>query len=172
MLRVEEADRTTPLHTSAEAWEADIVMALHKDNLHVKMGYELEDAVIAIVGSQFMYRGLWLENAIILQALLPVLSNFPLDNNFNSNLEIVVLSGHSTSNYGMEIAINLTYPSGIVKHKALDVDAGNVLSMTDLVIYGSFLEEQSFPDILMKAMCFEKPIIAPDLSMTRKYVCF
>ena len=87
--------------TSAEAWEADTVMALHKDNLHVKMGYELEDAIIAIVGSQFLYRGLWLENAIILQALLPVLSNFPLDNNSNSNLEIVALSEHSTSNYGM-----------------------------------------------------------------------
>ncbi|KAF3971901.1 hypothetical protein CMV_004545 [Castanea mollissima] len=159
--------------TPAEAWEADTVMALHKDNLRVKMGYELEDAVIAIVGSQFMYRGLWLEHAIILQALLPVLSDFPLDNNSNSNLKIVVLSGDSTSNYGVvfeEIAINLTYPSGIVKHKALDVNADNVLSVADLVIYGSFLEEQSFPDILMKAMCFEKPIIAPDLSMIRKYV--
>ena len=44
--------------TPAKAWEADIVTALHKDNLRVKMGYELEDAVIAIVGSQFMYRGL------------------------------------------------------------------------------------------------------------------
>ena len=51
--------------TPAEAWEADTVMALHKDNLRVKMGYELEDAVIAIVGSQFMYRGLWLEHAVI-----------------------------------------------------------------------------------------------------------
>ena len=89
------------LDTSAEEWEVNTVMALHKDNLHVKMGYELEDTIIAIVGSQFLYRGLWLENAIILHALLPVLSNFPLYNNSNSNLEIVVLSGHSTSNYGM-----------------------------------------------------------------------
>uniref|UniRef100_A0A2N9FPT6 Glycosyl transferase family 1 domain-containing protein n=1 Tax=Fagus sylvatica TaxID=28930 RepID=A0A2N9FPT6_FAGSY len=156
-----------------EAWEADTVMALHKDNLHIKMGYEPEDVVIAIVGSQFLYRGLWVEHAIILQALLPVLSDFPLDNNSNSHLKIVVLIGDSTSNYGVVIegiAINLKYPTGVVKHKALDVDADNVLSMADLVIYGSFLEEQSFPDILMKAMSFEKPIIAPDLSMIRKYV--
>lgn len=156
-----------------EAWEADTVMALHKDNLHIKMGYEPEDVVIAIVGSQFLYRGLWVEHAIVLQALLPVLSDFPLDNNSNSHLKIVVLIGDSTSNYGVVIegiAINLKYPTGVVKHKALDVDADNVLSMADLVIYGSFLEEQSFPDILMKAMSFEKPIIAPDLSMIRKYV--
>ena len=93
--------------TPAEAWEADTVMALHKDNLRVKMGYELEDAVIAIVGSQFMYRGLWLEHAIILQALLPVLSDFPLDNNSNSYLKIVVLSGDSTSNYGVVFEVNI-----------------------------------------------------------------
>ena len=93
--------------TPAKAWEADIVTALHKDNLRVKMGYELEDAVIAIVGSQFMYRGLWLEHAVILQALLPVLSDFPLDNNSNSNLKIVVLSGDSTSNYGVVFEVNI-----------------------------------------------------------------
>ena len=59
-----------------------------------------------------------------------------------------------------------------MKHVAVDMDAYNVLSMSDVVIYGSFLEEQSFPDILVKAMCLEKPIVAPDLSMIRKYVCF
>ncbi|KAF5464390.1 hypothetical protein F2P56_014467 [Juglans regia] len=157
----------------AEAWEADTVMASHKDNLHFRMGYEPEYAVIAIVGSQFLYKSLWLEHAIILQALLPVVLEFPLDNSSNSQLKIIVLSGDSTSNYGAvieEIALKLKYQSGIVKHKALDVDADSVLSMADLVIYGSFLEEQSFPDILMKAMCFEKPIIAPDLSMIKKYV--
>lgn len=59
-----------------------------------------------------------------------------------------------------------------MKHKALDGDADNVLRMADVVIYGSFHEAQSFPDILTKAMCFGKPIIAPDLPMIRKYVCF
>jgi hypothetical protein len=90
-----------------EAWEADTVMALHKDNLHIKMGYEPEDVVIAIVGSQFLYRGLWVEHAIILQALLPVLSDFPLDNNSNSHLKIVVLIGDSTSNYGVVIEVHI-----------------------------------------------------------------
>ena len=46
----------------------------------------------------------------------------------------------------------------------------SALSAVDLVIYGSFLEEQSFPEILVKAMSIGKPIIAPDLSMIGKYV--
>lgn len=59
-----------------------------------------------------------------------------------------------------------------MKHVAVDMAADSVLSISDVVIYGSFLEEQSFPDILIKAMCLGKPIVAPDLSMIRKYVWF
>lgn len=51
-----------------------------------------------------------------------------------------------------------------------DGDANKYLSISDLVIYGSFLEEQSFPEILVHSMCFGKPIIAPDLLMIKKYV--
>lgn len=68
------------------------------------------------------------------------------------------------------IALNLKYPNETVKHVAVDEGADIVLSSADLVIYGSFLEEHTFPDILLKAMCFGKPIIAPDLPMIRKYV--
>ena len=73
------------------------------------------------------------------------------------------------------IASNLSYPTGVVKHVAVDGvdgDVDNTLCAADLVIYGSFLEEQSFPEILMKAMWLGKPIAAPDLAIIRKYVCF
>lgn len=70
------------------------------------------------------------------------------------------------------IAVNLHYPRGAVKHIAIDEDEGSVLSASDIVVYGSFHEEQSFPEILIKAMCIGKPIVAPDLHMIRKYVCF
>ena len=69
------------------------------------------------------------------------------------------------------ISTSLQYPDGIVKHTDRDVNAGDVLRMVDLVIYGSFLEEKSFPDILIKAMCYGKLIVAPNLSMIRRYVC-
>ncbi|KAK9279941.1 hypothetical protein L1049_013625 [Liquidambar formosana] len=156
-----------------DAWEADNFMALYKDNLHKKMGYGPHDFVIAIVGSQFLYRGLWLEHALVLQALYPLFADFPFDDNSSFNLKIVILHGDSTSNYNVAveaIALNLRYPKGVVKHIAVNGDADSVLSVADIVIYGSFLEEQSFPDILIKAMCFGKPIVAPDLSMIRKYV--
>ncbi|XP_058204426.1 uncharacterized protein LOC131318565 isoform X2 [Rhododendron vialii] len=68
------------------------------------------------------------------------------------------------------ITQNLRYPKNTVRHFSGTEDAKAVLSVADLVIYGSFLEEQAFPDILIKAMCFGKPIIAPDISMIRKYV--
>lgn len=45
-----------------------------------------------------------------------------------------------------------------------------VLSISDIVIYGSFLEEQSFPGVLIQAMSLKRLIIAPNLSMISKYV--
>lgn len=70
------------------------------------------------------------------------------------------------------ISHRLGYPRGIVEYKSTSSqDADTILSEADLVIYGSFLEEESFPEILTKAMCFGKPIIAPELAMIKKYVC-
>ncbi|XP_050387623.1 uncharacterized protein LOC126803930 isoform X2 [Argentina anserina] len=155
-----------------EVCKVESIVALDKDHLQGTAGNEAEDIVITIVGSQFLYRGLWLEHSIVLRALLPLLEDFLLDAD-SPRLKVIILSGDSTSNYSSAveaIAYNLKYPSGIVKHVAIDVDADNVLSTSDLVIYGSFREEQSFPDILIKAMCLGKPIVAPDLSMISRYV--
>lgn len=59
-----------------------------------------------------------------------------------------------------------------MQHIGIDGDVNSYLSIADLVIYGSFLEEQSFPPILLQAMCFGKAVIAPDLTIMRKYVGF
>ncbi|KAE8685128.1 putative UDP-rhamnose:rhamnosyltransferase 1-like isoform 1 [Hibiscus syriacus] len=157
----------------AAVLNGDNLMNLYKDNQRKKMGYGPEELLFAVVGSQFMYRGLWLEHALILQALLPLFADFSSDKNSNSHMKIIILSSDSTGNYSMaveRIALNLSYPSGVVKHMVIEEDVDKVLSMTDLVIYGSFLEEPSFPEILMKAMSLGKPIIAPELSNIRKYV--
>ena len=50
-------------------------------------------------------------------------------------------------------------------------DEHNLLRTADLVIYGSCLEEQSFPSVLVQAMSLEKLVIAPDLAIVRKHVC-
>ncbi|XP_027334148.1 uncharacterized protein LOC113848922 isoform X2 [Abrus precatorius] len=158
----------------AEALDADAFMALQKDNLRVNMGYGPEDVIIAIVGSQFLYKGMWLGHAIVLRAISPLLVDFPLDkDNSSAQLRIIVHSGELTNNYSVALetmARSLKYPRGIIEHIAGDLNADSVLGTADVVIYGSFLEEQTFPEILTKAMSFEKPIIAPDVPMIRKYV--
>lgn len=92
----------------AEALETEIAVA-SEDNLRAKMGYENDDLVIAIVGSQFLYGGMWLEQAMILQAMLPLLREFSLDEHSNSHLKIFVLSGVSTSNYTMAVEVHVCF---------------------------------------------------------------
>ncbi|KAI3818540.1 hypothetical protein L1987_12350 [Smallanthus sonchifolius] len=159
----------------SKACKLDNSMIVHKESLRVNMNFGARDFVIAITGSQFLYKGLWVEHALVLQALSPLLAEFPVDDSLSQQLKIIILSQDLMGNYSAaieEIASNLNYPRGTVNHAAIDDDDDvyNILSIADLVIYGSFLEEQSFPDILIKAMCFEKPIIAPDISTIKKYV--
>lgn len=158
----------------SNACKLDNSTTVLEENLRVNMNIGAHDFVITITGSQFLYKGLWLEHALVLQALSPLLAQFPVDDDSSSpHLKIIILNQDITRNYSSaieEIASNLNYPSGTVNHAVIDEDLYNVLSITDVVLYGSFLEEQSFPDILKIAMCFEKPIVAPDLSIIKKHI--
>ncbi|KAK1425246.1 hypothetical protein QVD17_20594 [Tagetes erecta] len=160
---------------SSKACRSDNSVVVVEENLRGNMNFGAHDLVIAITGSQFLYKGLWVEHALVLQALLPLLAEFSLDGSLSQRLRIIILSQDLNGNYSSaieEIASNLNYPNGTVYHAVVDDgdDVYKILSIADIVIYGSFLEEQSFPDILIKAMCFEKPIIAPDLTVIKKYV--
>nr|GMC69120.1 uncharacterized protein LOC109185220 isoform X1 [Ipomoea batatas] len=160
------------LGSATEAWEADNFIASNKDGLRAKMEYEPDDFIIAIVGSQLLYKGLWLEHALALQALLPIIQGFQKDGN-SISFKIIVLAGSSNSNYSMvveTIALTFKFPKGMVMLVAQDEEKDSILSISDIVIYSSLHEEQSFPDILLKAMCFGKPIVAPDLPIIKKYV--
>ncbi|KAL0845948.1 hypothetical protein Bca101_019194 [Brassica carinata] len=131
-----------------------------------------DDILISIVGSQFLYKGQWLEHALLLEALRPLFSGYNSEN-YNSQLKIIVLGGESASNYSVAIETisqNLIYPKDAVKHVSVAGNVDKILGSSDLVIYGSFLEEQSFPEILMKAMALGKPIVAPDLLNIKKHV--
>nr|XP_043624428.1 uncharacterized protein LOC122595998 [Erigeron canadensis] len=155
------------------ACKLDNSPTIHEESRRVNMNYADHDFVIAITGSQFLYKGLWVEHALVLKALFPLLAEFPVEDSSSPRLRIIILSQDLTGNYSAaleEIASNLNYPSGTVNHAVINEDMYDVLSITDVVIYGSFLEEQSFPDIVLKAMCFEKPVIAPDLSIIKKHV--
>ncbi|XP_031393102.1 uncharacterized protein LOC116204888 isoform X2 [Punica granatum] len=155
----------------AEALEVDSVVALNEGKPREENGLGSKDFVITIVGSRFFYKGLWLEHALVLKAIQPLLLD--CNNDPTSRLRVLIFCGTSSSNYSVAveaIAQNLKYPGGTVEHKSVDDNVDRFLSEADLVVYGSFLEEKSFPEILVKAMCFGKPIIAPKLSMISKYV--
>jgi len=68
------------------------------------------------------------------------------------------------------VALQLGFRTGIVQHASQDDDVNILLSSADLVVYGSFHEEQAFPAILIRAMSFEKPIIVPKLPIIEKYI--
>ncbi|CDP08738.1 unnamed protein product [Coffea canephora] len=159
--------------TPEEAWDAANMLSVDKSNMHVKIEKRSTDFNILIVGCQLLYKGLWLEHALVLKALLPVVKEFRSESSIDTHFKIIFVVGDSNSNYSAvveTIAANLTYPDGMVKHVAFDENADKILSTADLVIYASFRDEPSFPNILLRAMCFEKPVIAPDIFIIRKYV--
>ncbi|WOL14684.1 hypothetical protein Cni_G23465 [Canna indica] len=156
----------------AEAWEADTFMAIYKDQtLRESMGYTAEDFLIAIVGSQFSYSGMLLEHGLFLEALRPLVQQ--ISNVSHSSLKVCILGWNFTGAYkkALEvIAQKVGYPSILVEHFASNDDASRYLGTADLVIYGSFFEEQFFPSVLTQAMSMGKLIVAPDLEMIRKYL--
>ena len=91
--------------TPSEACEANSLMASNQNQIRVKMGLADNDFTVAIVGSQFMYKGLWLEHALILEALKPLLRDFLSDNRSSSGLKIFILAGDSTGNYSKAVEV-------------------------------------------------------------------
>ena len=63
-----------------------------------------DDIVISIVGSQFLYKGQWLEHALFLEALRPLFSNYNSES-YKSHLKIIALGGESASNYSVAIEV-------------------------------------------------------------------
>lgn len=67
----------------------------------------MNDFAIAIVGSQLLYRGLWLEHAFILQSLYPLLTEFL---GSSSRLKIFILASKSMSNYSRGVEVHCFIP--------------------------------------------------------------
>lgn len=55
-------------------------------------------------------------------------------------------------------------------HHGLNSDVDSVLLMADIVLYDSSQDIQGFPPLLIRAMTFGIPIIAPDFPVLQKYV--
>lgn len=85
-----------------EAWEVNKQIASVRDNITLNMEYGPDDFVVAIVGTQLSYRGLWLDHAFVLKALHPLLMEF---GDSSSRLKIIISTGDSNSNYSSIVEV-------------------------------------------------------------------
>ncbi|KAJ4797339.1 UDP-Glycosyltransferase superfamily protein [Rhynchospora pubera] len=159
----------------AEVLRADAVLKNKNDvSMRQKYGFNPDDFIVSVVGSHFLYSGIMLEHAVVLKALAPLLKQFRSKNETHSRLKVRILSSNLTDAYKVAIeaaAHSAGFPDGVVGYISNFEEASlYVLSVSDVVIYGSFLEEQSFPSALIQAMSLKRLIIAPNLSMISKYI--
>ncbi|WVZ69619.1 hypothetical protein U9M48_018383 [Paspalum notatum var. saurae] len=143
----------------------------HQD-ARISFGLNHKDFLIAIVGTPFSYGENLMEEALVLQAVGPLLQQYHSENITQSELKVKIFTGNITEKHRMSleaIALSVGFPRGVVEHVAAE-DKDNLLRTADLVIYGSCLEEHSFPSVLVEAMSLEKLIIAPDIGIIRKHI--
>lgn len=69
-----------------------------------------------------------------------------------------------------EVASRLGLLHDAVRHYGLNGDVNSVLLMADIVLYGSSQDVQGFPPLLIRAMTFGIPVIAPDFPVLKRYV--
>ncbi|VAH77664.1 unnamed protein product [Triticum turgidum subsp. durum] len=157
----------------APAFQADRFIVKNYDKyVRISLSLGPRDFVIAMVGSQFSYDGLLMEEALVLQAVGPLLQQYPSENSTQTELKVRILTGNQTDKHRIAleaIALNVGFSRGAVEHVAVE-DTDNLLAIANLVIYCSCFDEQSFPNVLVEAMILEKLVIAPDLGMITKYI--
>lgn len=88
-----------------EALGADTFLAFQNGHdVRGSLGFGADDFLVAIVGSRFSYSGMWIERALILKALAPLLQQF-LSVNMHSRLKIGILSDNSSTAYETSIEV-------------------------------------------------------------------
>ncbi|OVA17912.1 Glycosyl transferase [Macleaya cordata] len=156
-----------------DVWGAESYAKSHsKYQVRKDNGLDKDDLVILVVGSSFFYDKLSWDYAVAMHAIGPLLMKFTR-REAEVSFKFVFLCGNSTDGYNdalQDVASRLNLPRGSLMHYGLDGDVNSVLLMADIVLHGSFQDEQGFPPLLIRAMSFEIPVIAPDLQVIKKYV--
>ncbi|KAJ4979255.1 hypothetical protein NE237_010035 [Protea cynaroides] len=157
-----------------EVWAAESYTKSHsKYQLKKENEFHKDDLVVLILGSSFLYNKLYWDYAVAMHTIGPLLIKFTMKKVGSGQVKFAFLCGNSTSGYNdalQEISSHLGLPHGSVRHYGMDGDVNGVLLMADVVLYGSYQDEQGFPPLLIRAMSFGIPIIAPDLPVIKNYV--
>ncbi|KAK7268471.1 hypothetical protein RIF29_21170 [Crotalaria pallida] len=157
-----------------DVWAAESYRKTHaKDQLRELSGFGKNDMVVLVVGSSVFYDDLSWDYAVAMHSIGPLLTKYARRNDAAESFKFVFLCGNSTDGYDdalQEVASRLGLPHGSIRHYGLNGDVDSVLLMADIILYGSAQDVQGFPPLLIRAMTFEIPVIAPDLPVLRKYV--
>ncbi|ONM40371.1 glycosyl transferase family 1 protein [Zea mays] len=91
----------------SEAFQVDsfIAKSYHED-VKISLGLNPKDFLIAIVGNSFSYGDNLMEEALVLQALSPLLQRYRSENSAQSELKVKIFTGNITEKHRMALEIN------------------------------------------------------------------
>ncbi|KAF3784394.1 hypothetical protein EJ110_NYTH30259 [Nymphaea thermarum] len=144
-----------------------------RDQLRAKNGFYETDLIVTVIGSSLFYNGLPLDYSPAMHSISPLLMKLAKTDDVKGSFKFIFLSGNSsdgTHDAFQEIASTLGFPDGYMRHYGMDVDVDGILLMSNVVLYGSFQDEQDFPPLLIRAMTFKRPIVAPNLTVIKAHV--
>lgn len=156
-----------------DVWSAERYSQTHfKHQLRELNGFQRDDLVVLVIGSSLFYNELSWDYAVAMHAIGPLLVKYARRSDGGS-YKFVFLCGNSTGDSDdafQEIASRLGLLQGSVRHFGINADVDSVLTMADIVLYGSSQDEQGFPPLLVRSMTFGIPIVVPDIPVITKYV--
>ncbi|XP_065870744.1 uncharacterized protein [Euphorbia lathyris] len=155
-----------------DVWAAESYSRTHvKLQLRTANGFNADDVVVLVVGSSFFYDQLSWDYAVAMHTLGPLLIKYARREASEGSFKFVFLCGNSTDGDALqELASRLGIPNGFIRHFGLNSNVNSMLLMADVFLYGSSQDEQGFPPLIIRAMTFEIPVIAPDIPVMKRYV--
>ncbi|CAN6562311.1 unnamed protein product [Malus baccata var. baccata] len=154
-----------------DVWAAERYRKTHSKNLLRKInGFSEDDVLVVVVGSSFFYDELSWDYAVAMHSIGPLLIKYARRDDAGEPFKFVFLCGNSSDDAFQEVTSHLGLLHGSVRHYGLNGDVNSVLLMADIVLYGSSQDLQGFPPLLIRAMTFGIPVIAPDFLVLKKYV--
>lgn len=154
-----------------DVWAAERYRKTHSKNLLRKInGFSEDDMLVVVVGSSFFYDELSWDYAVAMHSIGPLLIKYARRDDAGEPFKFVFLCGNSSDDAFQEVTSHLGLLHGSVRHYGLNGDVNSVLLMADIVLYGSSQDVQGFPPLLIRAMTFGIPVIAPDFLVLKKYV--
>ncbi|CAA7390860.1 unnamed protein product [Spirodela intermedia] len=159
-----------------DVWAAESYASSHsKIQLRRDDGFDEDDLVVVVIGGSVVYGNDPWDYVAAMHLIGPSLLQFAYLKHHGKSFKVLLLSGKSTDGHGStfqdsDIASRFGFPKGCVKHYGLDGNVNKALLIADIVLYVSFHDEQTFPPLLARAMSFGVLVVAPDLTVIKRYV--